>query len=94
MICLSPSIWSERSACAALPCNRCNIVATVLKIFFSDKEVPQGGFKMREITAEEMNKLIKGLKGKKSCGLDWICGFSLKIAAPTLAEELRFLTNL
>ena len=66
----------------------------VLKNFLSSKEVPQGGFKLREITAEEMNKLIKGLRGKKSCGLDWICGFSLKIAAPTLAEELRFLTNL
>ena len=66
----------------------------VLKTFLSHKTIPNEGFKLKEITSEEMNKLIKGLKGKKSCGLDWICGFSLKIAAPELADELKFLTNL
>ena len=66
----------------------------ILKMFLSRKEIPPEGFKLKEITTEQMNKLIKGLKGKKSCGLDWICGFSLKIAAPALAEELKFLTNL
>ena len=65
----------------------------ILKMFLSRKEIPPEGFKLKEITTEQMNKLIKGLKGKKSCGLDWICGFSLKIAAPALAEELKFLTN-
>ena len=31
---------------------------------------------------------------KKSCGLDWICGFSMKIAATELLNELMFITNL
>ena len=66
----------------------------VLRSFLSRKEIPQEGFKLREITSSEMKKLIKGLKGKKSCGLDWVCGFSLKMAAPILSEELRCLTNL
>ena len=36
-----------------------------------------------------MKNIIKSLKGKKSCGLDWVCGFSLKIVADDLSEELR-----
>ena len=41
-----------------------------------------------------MKILIKGLKGKKSCGLDWICGYSLKLVATILQEELLHITNL
>ena len=66
----------------------------VLKEFLSSKTIPNEGFNLKEITSLEMMKLIKGLKGKKSCGLDWICGFSLKIAATELLDELMFLTNL
>ena len=46
------------------------------------------------IDEEFIKKLIKKLKGKKSCGLDWICGFSLKLAADVLSEELVLLINL
>ena len=66
--------------------------STELKTFLASKNVP--GFSLREITIEEMNVLIKGLKGKKSCGLDWICGFSLKLTATILQEELLYITNL
>ena len=66
----------------------------VLRRFLSAKQLPISGFNMKEISTEEMKNIIKGMKGKKSCGLDWICGFSLKIAAYTLCEELKFLTNL
>ena len=41
----------------------------------------------------ETLKLIKRLKGKKSCGLDWICGFSFKLAANTLDQEIKALVN-
>ena len=60
----------------------------------SKKRTPPDGFCLQEIDTEEMKKIIKSMKGKKSCGLDWVCGYSLKIAAPTLCEELTFLTNL
>ena len=65
-----------------------------LKNFISKKEIPKEGFELREINEEEMDVLIKNLKGKKSLGLDWICGYSLKLAAYTLKEELQILINL
>ena len=52
--------------------------------------MPAGGFELKEISPEQMKKNIKGMKGKKA----WICGYSLKISAPPLSEELRFLTKL
>ena len=41
-----------------------------------------------------MKKLLKTLKGKKSLGLDWICGYSLKIASKCLSEELKTVINI
>ena len=49
---------------------------------------------MKEISEEETKKLIKSLKGKKSCGLDWICGYSLKLASNELSPELEKLINI
>ena len=43
---------------------------------------------------DHIRKLIKKLKGKTSCGFDWICGFSIKLAADVLLEELTVLINL
>ena len=34
------------------------------------------------------------MKGKKSSGVDWICGYSLKIAAKDLQPELKRIINL
>ena len=65
-----------------------------LKSFLASKNLPEGGFNLREVTEDEMKYLIKGLKGKKSCGLDWICGYSLKLVATILLEEIQFITNL
>ena len=63
-----------------------------LRQFLSDKTVP--GFSLHEISEEDTIKLIKKLKGKRSCGLDWICGFSLKLAAPELITEITALINI
>ena len=41
-----------------------------------------------------MEKLLKSLKGKKSCGIDWICGYSLKLASKELIPELGKLINI
>ena len=46
------------------------------------------------LTIEQVRKLLKKLKGKRSCGLDTICGFSLKIASELLLNELKHLINL
>ena len=63
-----------------------------LRRFLSEKNIP--GFSLREITESETRKLIKKMKGKRSCGLDWICGFSLKLAAPELIPEITALVNI
>ena len=34
------------------------------------------------------------MKGKRSSGLDWICGFTLKLAAPELIPEITKLVNI
>ena len=63
-----------------------------LRHFLSGKQIP--GFSLREITDAETRKMIKKMKGKKSCGLDWICGFTLKLAAPELIPEITSLMNI
>ena len=65
-----------------------------LNTFLAHKNLPVEGFKFVEIDDMETVKLIKRLKGKKSCGLDWICGYSLKIASGELRKEIRTLVNL
>ena len=66
----------------------------VLENFVSYKEIPRAGFELKELSEEDVNKLVKKIKSKKSCGLDWICGFSLKIVAKDLIPEVRQLINL
>ena len=65
-----------------------------LRSFLSFKGNLKNKFRFEMIDPEEMKKLIKRMKGKKACGLDWICGFSLKAAASLLNTELAFLINL
>ena len=40
-----------------------------------------------------MSELLRKLKGKRSSGLDWICGYSLKLSSTILSEELRHIIN-
>ena len=65
-----------------------------LESFLIDKNIPTEGFELKELSAEEVSKLVKKMKGKKSCGLDWICGYSLKIVAKDLIPELGELINI
>ena len=65
-----------------------------LKKFLKSKAIPENNFKLRELNKAETLKLIKKLKGKKSSGLDWICGYSFKLAANVLEEEVQALINL
>ena len=65
-----------------------------LETFLNSKDIPSEGFELRELSDQDVLKLVKKIKGKKSCGLDWICGFSLKIVAKDLIPELREMINL
>ena len=65
-----------------------------LRNFLDKRKIPEHGFKFRELEDEDVLKLIKRLKGKKSSGLDWICGYSLKIAGKLLLPEIKILVNL
>ena len=67
---------------------------TELNTFLSKKNIPEGGFSIKEVNDEDIKKIIQKMKGKKSRGLDWICGFSLKLAAPFLIPELKALVNI
>ena len=64
-----------------------------LKKFLSKKNVPENGLNLRELDDEDITKLLKSLKGKKSLGMDWICGYSLKISSKCLKSELKELIN-
>ena len=41
-----------------------------------------------------MQDIYSRMKGKKSCGLDSICGYSLKLGFPIIKDELKYLINL
>ena len=65
-----------------------------LKKYLSKKNVPREGFALRELSGEDVKKLLKNIKGKRASGMDWICGFSLKISSNILEEELKAIINI
>ena len=48
----------------------------------------------QSITSLKLRKILKNVKGKKSCGMDMIDGYSLKLAAPLIEDILLHLVNL
>ena len=65
-----------------------------LRRFLSKQTLASNGFSFRQLTDDDTRKLLKSLKGKKSCGPDWICGFSFKLASQELIPELTALVNI
>ena len=65
-----------------------------LENWLKKREEPPAKFKIREITRKELRTLIKKMKGGKSCGIDNIDNFSLKLAAPLIEDALLHLVNL
>ena len=51
-------------------------------------------FSLKPINRQKLRKLIKRMKGGKSCGIDTIDSYSLKLAAPLIEEALEHLINL
>ena len=62
--------------------------------FLAKQVIPASGFSFQELNEEEVIKLMKALKGKKSSGPDWICGYSFKLASKELIPELTSLVNI
>ena len=57
-----------------------------------DEEIPE--FELKKITKKQLRKLLKKRKGNRSCGIDYIDGYSIKLAAPIIEDILLHLINL
>ena len=57
-----------------------------------DEEIPE--FELKKITKKQLRKLLKKRKGNRSCGIDYIDGYSIKLAAPIIEDILLHLVNL
>ena len=57
-------------------------------------EEPIPELTLNTITLPKLRKIIKSLKGKKSCGIDMVDGYSIKLAAPLIDDILLHLVNL
>ena len=62
--------------------------------WLSKRQEPPPSFKIQEISRKTLRVLIKKMKGGKSCGVDMIDSFSLKLAAPLIEDALLHLVNL
>ena len=51
-------------------------------------------FKLAPIDIAKLRKILSRLKGNRSCGIDFIDGYSVKLAAPVLEKVLLHLVNL
>ena len=51
-------------------------------------------FALRKISLTMLRKILKKRKGNRSCGIDYIDGFSIKLAAPLIEDVLLHLVNL
>ena len=62
--------------------------------WLSQRESPVPSFNLQPITLVNLRMYLKKLKGGRSCGVDDIDSFSLKLAAPLLEDVLLHLVNL
>ena len=51
-------------------------------------------FTLEPIDVYKLRKILKKLKGNRSCGIDFIDGFSIKLAAPLIEHILLHLVNI
>ena len=65
-----------------------------LKEFLSKRndEIPL--FNLKKINITKLRKLLKKRKGNRSCGIDYIDGYSIKLAAPLIEDILLHLVNI
>ena len=65
-----------------------------LKNFLNKRETGIPDFNMKKITIKQLRKILQKRKGNRSCGIDYIDGFSIKLAAPLIEDVLLHLVNL
>ena len=51
-------------------------------------------FQLKPINLNKLRKILKKLKGNRSCGIDFVDGFSIKLAAPLIEHILLHLVNI
>ena len=67
---------------------------TRLRSFLSTKAKPVDQFQLRPIGKPELRKILQKRKGNRSSGVDFIDGFSIKLAAPLIEDVILHLVNL
>ena len=65
-----------------------------LRKFLAQRDEPPPPFILKKIGFPALRKAIKRMKGKRSCGVDLIDSYSLKLAAPLIEDALLHLINL
>ena len=65
-----------------------------LRNFLAKKSVPANQFELKTITKQELRQILRRRKGNRSSGIDYIDGFSIKLAAPLIEDVLLHLVNL
>jgi len=66
--------------------------ASVLKI--KDRHIPADNFEFKRVNANDVHKLLSGLKSNKATGFDLIPPKLLKLGAASLCQPLQYLINL
>ena len=65
-----------------------------LRMFLDKKPTLEHQFELKPITKLELRQILKRRKGNKSSGIDFIDGYSIKLAAPLIEDILLHLVNL
>ena len=65
-----------------------------LEKYLENKEKPKDQFEIKTINICQFRKLLKKRKANRSSGIDFIDGYSIKLAAPLIEEVLLHLVNL
>ena len=65
-----------------------------LKNFLDKRTDEISQFELKKINARQLRNLLKKRKGNRSCGIDYIDGYSIKLAAPLIEDILLHLVNI
>ena len=65
-----------------------------LRKYLETRRQPIPGFSLQEINRDTFRKVMKKVKNSRVHGVDWIDGYSIKIASPLLEDCLIHLVNL
>ena len=64
-----------------------------LKSWLTNRNINPPGFSFKEVSEKEVGNILKKIKKNKSCGLDWIDGYCLNLAAPHIIKPLTHVIN-